>query len=192
MRNMERVNLSQSLSDSSRIRKEMYEHYNTDISRCYQCGKCTAGCPAAFAMDYTPRQIVRLLQAGLKEEALQSRTIWICASCDTCSTRCPKEVDLARLMEGLRLEAKSKGMIGHKNSNAFHDVFLQLVKRFGRVHEAGLIVFFNLFSLQPFKDVLYGPVMFIRGKINPLPEKIKDNGEIKKIFNRARTAGGAK
>lgn len=188
---MERVNLSESLSRAAQIRTEMYQHYGTDISRCYQCGKCTAGCPVAFAMDYTPRQIVRMLQVGLKEEALKTQTIWLCATCDTCSTRCPKEVDLARLMEGLRVEAKARGIIKHKNNNVFHEIFLQLVRRFGRVHEAGLIVFFNLFSFQPFKDVLYGPVMLIKGKIHLLPERVKDGREVGKIFERARAIGGA-
>jgi len=187
---MERINLSESLPRAAKIKAEVQENYGTDISRCYQCGKCTAGCPVAFAMDHAPRQIIRFLQVGLKEEALRSKTIWLCATCDTCSTRCPREVDLARLMEGLRVEAKNKGLIGHKNNNLFHDIFLQLVKRLGRVHEGGLIVLFNFISLQPFKDVLYGLPMFLNGKIHIFPERFKDKEDIKKIFERSRSMGG--
>lgn len=73
-----------------------------DVRACYQCGKCTAGCPLAAAMDLMPNQILRLIQVGDYEQALRSRTIWQCASCLTCAARCPKEVDPARVMEALR------------------------------------------------------------------------------------------
>jgi heterodisulfide reductase subunit C len=73
-----------------------------DVRACYQCGKCTAGCPLASAMDLMPNQILRLIQVGEYEQALRSRTIWQCASCLTCAARCPKEVDPARVMEALR------------------------------------------------------------------------------------------
>jgi heterodisulfide reductase subunit C2 len=73
-----------------------------DLSACYQCGKCSAGCPAAGAMDILPNQIVRLIQLGLVQEAMSSETIWLCAACQTCYARCPKGVDLTRVMEALR------------------------------------------------------------------------------------------
>jgi len=73
-----------------------------NLMACNQCGKCSAGCPAAFAMDLLPNQVIRLVQLGL-EEVLQSRTIWLCASCLTCASRCPKGVDLSRVMDTLRL-----------------------------------------------------------------------------------------
>lgn len=70
---------------------------------CYQCGMCSAGCPMAEEMDLLPNQVIRLLQMGAFEELLNSRTVWICASCYTCRARCPRGVDLARLMEAVRL-----------------------------------------------------------------------------------------
>jgi heterodisulfide reductase subunit C len=73
-----------------------------DVRACYQCGKCTAGCPLASAMDLMPNQILRLLQLGEHEQVLKSRTIWQCASCLTCAARCPKDVDPARVMDALR------------------------------------------------------------------------------------------
>lgn len=69
---------------------------------CNQCGKCSAGCPAAFSMDLLPNQVIRLAQLGM-EDVLQSQTIWTCAACLTCVARCPKGVDLPRVMEALRL-----------------------------------------------------------------------------------------
>jgi heterodisulfide reductase subunit C len=80
-----------------------------DLLDCNQCGKCSAGCPVVAAMDILPSQALRMAQLGM-EEVLQSKTIWICASCLTCSTRCPKGVDLPRLMEALRQIALRKGV----------------------------------------------------------------------------------
>jgi heterodisulfide reductase subunit C2 len=81
-----------------------------DVRACYQCGKCTAGCPLASAMDLMPNQILRLLQLGEHEQVLKSRTIWQCASCLTCAARCPKEVDPARVMDALRTILMRQGM----------------------------------------------------------------------------------
>ena len=69
---------------------------------CYQCGKCSAGCPAVSKMDILPNQIIRFAQLGFKDELLQSRSIWICASCMTCNTRCPKGINIAEVLEAIR------------------------------------------------------------------------------------------
>lgn len=80
------------------------------LPSCYQCGKCSAGCPMCFAMDLLPSQIIRLAQLGLEDDIAKANTIWICASCITCSVRCPKGVDLARVMEALRLITSRKNI----------------------------------------------------------------------------------
>lgn len=73
-----------------------------NVLNCYQCGRCSAGCPLTFAMKCLPSQVIRLVQLGLEEEALESETPWVCASCLTCHARCPRGVDLAKVMEALR------------------------------------------------------------------------------------------
>ena len=74
---------------------------------CNQCGKCSAGCPVAFSMDILPNQVIRLAQLGI-EEVLECQTIWTCAACLTCVSRCPKGIDLPRVMEALRLVAMER------------------------------------------------------------------------------------
>jgi len=83
--------------------KKVAEISGQDLLACNQCGKCSAGCPMCFAMDLLPNQIIRLVQLGIEEDIARSKTIWICASCFTCSVRCPRGVDLGKVMEALRL-----------------------------------------------------------------------------------------
>lgn len=83
--------------------KKVEEISGQSLLSCYQCGKCSAGCPMAFAMDLLPNQIIRLVQLGLEEDIARSKAVWLCASCVTCSVRCPRGVDLARVMEAVRL-----------------------------------------------------------------------------------------
>jgi len=83
--------------------KKIAEISGQNIYECYQCGKCSAGCPMCFAMDILPSQVIRLAQLGLEDEIKASKTIWLCASCLTCDARCPKGVDLSRVMEAMRL-----------------------------------------------------------------------------------------
>ncbi len=170
----------------ARIEKEA----GTSINLCYQCGKCSAGCPVGFAMDYTPRQVIRLLQLNLIDEALNAESIWICASCDTCSARCPRGVDIASLMDALRREALSQGKIKDKKVAEFNKAFLNGVRNFGRTFEAGLLLQHNLKTMQPFKDAGLGLPMMSRGKIRLLPVKIKGREQVKKIFARAEKMRG--
>jgi len=85
-----------------------------NVYACYQCGRCSAGCPMAGEMDYLPNQIIRLVQMGLADEVLASKTLFLCASCFTCQSRCPKGIDLARVMEAVRhvLDPKGKDAFG--------------------------------------------------------------------------------
>lgn len=87
---------------NSDLLREVEELSGQNLFACYQCGKCSAGCPLTFAMDLLPHQVIRLLQMGRGKEALDCRTIWYCVACLTCSTRCPKGVDVAKVMEALR------------------------------------------------------------------------------------------
>ncbi|MHC4109511.1 MAG: 4Fe-4S dicluster domain-containing protein [Planctomycetota bacterium] len=141
-----------------------------DIKNCYQCGKCSAGCPIAADMELKPNQVIRLLQLGLVDEALRSKTIWLCASCETCTTRCPREVDLAAVMDALRNLAIQKGIRSpERKVTLFNRIFLSSIKRYGRVFEMELIGMFNTGTLNFFKDVTKAPKLFFKGRLKLFP-----------------------
>lgn len=96
-----RINISRKKIRDSFVDK-VQELSGQNLLACYQCGKCSAGCPAVSEMDILPNQIIRFAQLGLKEELLASRAIWICASCMTCNARCPKGINIAEVIEALR------------------------------------------------------------------------------------------
>ncbi|MEJ5348980.1 MAG: 4Fe-4S dicluster domain-containing protein [Desulfosoma sp.] len=115
---------------------------------CYQCRKCTSGCPLTFAMDYYPDQIVRYLLLGLEEKVLSSATIWVCSSCETCTTRCPNDIDIAGLMDYLKQQAHARGLVDPRANltYAFHEAFLSDIGRRGRIFETGLLQRYMLSS----------------------------------------------
>ncbi len=155
-----------------------------DVFHCYQCVKCSAGCPMAHAMDILPHQLIVEVQLGLRDEVISSRTIWVCASCLTCSVRCPTEIDIARVMDGLRQIAHAqKGKRGDKLVPLFHEAFLRSIRRRGRVYEIGMLIDYKFKAKQLFKDIGLGWRMFRKGKLRLLPSRVKNMAEIKDLFN---------
>jgi len=158
------------------------------LERCYQCLACSSGCPVAYAMDYTPHQIIKMVQLGLKDRVLDSTTIWLCASCETCATRCPNDIDVVLLMDTLRHMALKEGKTKQTNLPLFHNTFLNGIKSNGKIHELLLIMRYMLTSgdIFKFKDLpaymILGAKMFLKRKLAILPAKIKGRGEIKRIF----------
>jgi len=96
-----RINLSRGKVRDAFIEK-VQELSGQNLLACYQCGKCSAGCPAVEQMDILPNQIIRYAQLGFKEELLRSKAVWICASCLTCNARCPKGINIAEVIEAIR------------------------------------------------------------------------------------------
>jgi heterodisulfide reductase subunit C len=138
-------------------------------------------------MDIQPNQVLRLIQVNDPGPLLRCSTIWICASCQTCSVRCPEEIDIAKIMDFLRkLALEEKIPVGEEKVVKFDEIFLDSIRKRGRVHELELVMKYNLALLQPFKDAHLGPVMLARGKLGLLGHRIKELGKIKEIFQNSK------
>ena len=152
---------------AERIRSDTGEN----VFDCYQCVKCTSGCPLAEHFDLAPNQVMRAAQFGLDEVVLGAKTPWLCAGCETCTTRCPNGIDVARIMDFLAAEAKARGVAPAVSEIAlFNDIFLRNAKLMGRTYELGLTAEFNLRSGQPAKDWRLGLRMIRKRKLKLLPE----------------------
>ena len=122
------------------IAHQVQQACGENANLCYQCKKCTAGCPLADHFDLTPHRLLRALQLGDKDAALQSKTIWLCAACEACSTRCPQGVDLPRIMDVLKIMAREEGVTpAVRPVPYFYDAVLRGVKLFGRMYEPGVM-----------------------------------------------------
>ncbi len=159
-------------------------HSGQRVVRCYQCGKCTAGCPLAPAMDLTPRQVLRAVQLGLADEVLRSDAIRLCVACYTCAVRCPLEIEIPRVMEALVQYADQQGMGPRRGEVAlFQQLFLKVVERGGRTYEVGLAGLYNLLSGHPFANLSALPDLLRKGKL-PLRPRVAGAGEVQRIFAR--------
>ena len=157
-----------------------------ELCQCYHCLKCSAGCPISFAMDWLPNQIIRIVQLGLRERVLSSSTIWLCASCETCATRCPNEVDLPAIMDTLKEMAIRNDIRSQQTAiQTFHRVFLSCLREYGRMHEVSLLAFSKVLSgnaSELFEDMELAKKMFSKGKLSLRPSRIENLHELDAIF----------
>lgn len=156
------------------------------INQCYQCGKCSAGCPVAGEMDLLPHQMVRLVVLGDVNAIVSSQSIWLCLTCHTCGARCPNGIDVPALLDPIRHQIVT-GQIETKMPNvpAFHKTFMKNVRMFGRVHELSLVGMYKMKTKTYFDDMKLGMDMFKKGKMRLLPKKVSDGGQVKKIFSKS-------
>lgn len=153
-----------------------------DPARCMQCGKCTAGCPAAFAYDFSPTQVMRLAQEGRKDLLLACKSVWLCLSCHACAERCPMEIDVTAVMGALRRTALDHGRVSEKSVEKFHESFLDSVRKNGRIHELGAMLGYVRRTGRVFTDVDLAPK--ILNKISFRPHAVKGRSEVLKIMDR--------
>ena len=158
-----------------------------DVFRCYQCLKCSTGCPMAEAMDILPSQVIRMAQLGRGEELLHSETIWVCVSCYTCSIRCPNDIHIAHVMDALRERALKEGIAPKRERVVlFHQLFLASIREYGRVYEAKLLAKYEAKTGELMKNVPLGLAMFLKGKIALLPHKVADIDGVRETFTRVK------
>ena len=153
------------------------------VSDCYQCGKCTAGCPCGPAYDLQVNQIMRAIQLGDKKTALEAASPWLCVSCSTCSARCPNNIDVARVMDTVRHIARREGKKKYV-MNAFWDSFLKTVRYCGRTYELGVMAMFMARTGRVWTDLDLAPGMLTKRKLPFVPHVIQGKAAVGRIFER--------
>ena len=157
---------------------------------CYQCAKCSSGCPVAGRADLKPHELVRMVQMDQREAVLGSRFIWECTSCQTCVTRCPQRVDIPAMNDALRAMSLREGMVGAGTAvPVFNEIFLKSVRKRGRVYEMGLMAAFKLRTMRLFEDAAKAPLMILKGKLPLFGPRVRGQAERKAIFRRAAQGG---
>lgn len=162
---------------------EVIQRSGTDLNRCYQCRSCANGCPFIQAMDYAPNLVLRLVQFGLRQEVLGCKTIWLCVGCHTCSSQCPMAIDLAAVMDTLRLMAVEEGVaIGKPHILDFHEEVLRSLENYGRAHKLGIMWRYKVRTRRWFKDMDVGLKMLAKRKLDLWPSRIQAQEEIADLF----------
>ncbi len=166
------------------------KHTGLAAARCYQCGKCSAGCPMAAELTFKPHDLVRLVQRDEGPRIFADPSIWLCLTCETCSARCPNDVDPARIIDALReLALQADPESAPRAVRAFHKAFLKQIRRSGRIFEFGLVAGFKMRSGKLFADVHTVPGMLRRGKLALAPHRIRGVRDVRRIMQACQPAG---
>ena len=175
------------LSFNDEIGNLMYAAHGNPIKTCLQCGTCSGSCPAVEFMDHSPREIIGMIRAGLKEDVLDSNTYWTCASCYYCTVRCPAEIDIAEMMYALKRYSMWKGQ--HKEGlvgPVFSETFVKMIINSGRSWEPILgLAYLPMFSP---KDIVLEGLMatglILSGKLPLLPKSVKRLKNLQQVVRR--------
>lgn len=162
------------------------------IKRCMQCGTCSGSCPVSWGMDDSPRKIISMVRAGMRDKVLGSSTIWTCASCYACTVHCPQEIKITDIMYILKRLAIREARQKSKPAQHFSRAFVNIVSKYGRSHELQLMSRFML-STNPlglFKYTGIGVRLTLAGRMPFSVKPIKDIGGLRRIVAKAQQLGG--
>ena len=169
------------------IAQRVREITGVDLSACYQCKKCTSGCPVSGMAKCPPSEMMRRLHLDMGDELLDSDILWICVSCETCSARCPMGIDVAAVMDALRKIALERGAArGEGNVPLFNKAFLKTVEVFGRTYDIAMIAAYKLGSRKLMADTEKFPTMLAKRKIALLPPTGADRMMVRRIFKKTK------
>ncbi len=165
--------------------KEVHRLCGVNPNLCIQCMGCTGVCPFAYAMDYPPHKILRLIQLGCRDQVLNASSIWICVSCHSCSNQCPQALDIVSLMDSLRETAlDERRRIPEQDILLFHRAVLESIEHHGRTHKLEIVLRYKASTWKWLEDLDVGLKMLARRKLDLTPSKVSEGQEIKDIFAR--------
>lgn len=162
------------------------------IKNCLQCGTCSGACPVAYAMDLTPRALIGMFRAGRLEEVLRSKAIWLCASCYSCTVRCPMKIRVTDTMYAFKRIAMERGLYSRRFAvPALSRTFVNTVQKYGRNFELGLAVHLYLRSglSKLWGDSGMGWSLWRHGRLRLLPRRIRRVREVRAIVAKASQFG---
>jgi heterodisulfide reductase subunit C len=159
------------------------------IKRCIQCGTCTGSCPVSYAMDLSPRELIALFRAGEMELIMKSRTIWICASCYACTTRCPSGIKITDIIYALKRTAMERGLeTSAPQVKVLASTFIDNLMKYGRLHEGTLIrKYYSRTNLMKFLDIApLGRKLWKTKRMSVFPRRIKGHKSLSRIIKKAQ------
>jgi heterodisulfide reductase subunit C len=164
--------------------ESLVERFGVNFNRCFHCQCCGSGCPFIRAMDFAPNAVIRLMQLGYLEEALASRTIWVCVACNTCSMQCPMAIDIPAVMDGLRqLALDQKVVVAEPDILTFHQSVLENIKSCGRTHKLDIMLRYKYKTRSWVQDWQVGLKMLAKRKLDLLPSRVKSPASIRRLFD---------
>ena len=166
---------------------EVIRHSGVNTNLCWHCKSCANGCPFSHAMDFAPNEVIRLVQLGQRQEALQNSGIWVCVGCNTCSVQCPNGIDIPAVNDALRAMAIEEGMaIAQPHILNFHQAVLQSIQRHGRTHKLEVMLNYKLKKRDWFSDMTVGMKMFLKRKLELLPSRTASINDIRRLFQQKK------
>jgi heterodisulfide reductase subunit C len=156
------------------------------VLECIQCGVCAGSCPTRFAMDYSPTQILKMINLGMREQVLSSYTIWECSSCHTCAARCPRGIEITTLMMSLKNLSMKEKLAKSEMKPKFHKSFFEVINKYGRLNEAVLMT--KTMKKSDPKALMHSASLAMRlakkGKMSLRPQKIEKTADLEKMLQK--------
>ena len=170
------------LFENEKLREKVVKKTDGEILKCFNCGTCTASCPVSSMTDFNPRRILRKISLGMDV----TEDITPCVSCFTCNARCPNGIDIAKIIDIIKIEYQKSGRLKGNPVIVFNKAFLDTVEKYGKLYEVEMLAKYKLKSGDLFGDAELGLPLMLRGKMGLLPHKSKNARAVKEIFKKVR------
>ncbi len=167
------------------FRDEIQALSGQNVNLCFQCSKCSSGCPLADKMDLKPAQVMHSIRLGRVDSVLNSQAIWLCVDCETCTARCPQDVEPASAMTAARVLALQKGIKPSvKVIDIYYRGFVDNMRLNGKIHDASVAGITQLLTGQLIADLPLAMKLLVRGRVKPPPFPL-GGGRFRKIYRNA-------